>query len=91
MEAEFSSIRGGLRWALAVVEVACWGRPEEGLIDRRGSPWDQEWRRPSAADKRKAIQREILGKEIEASLRRAAEAGEFQAVAERLFKLARGC
>jgi hypothetical protein len=78
-------------WALTMVEAACWDRPEEELIDRRGSPWDEEWRRPSAADKRRAIQREILGKEIEASLRRAAEAGDFQAEAERLFKLARGC
>jgi hypothetical protein len=78
-------------WALTMVEAACWGRSEEELIDRRGSPWDREWRRPSALDKRKAIQREILGKEIEASLRRAADAEDFQAVAERLFKLARGC
>jgi hypothetical protein len=78
-------------WALTMVEAACWDRPEEELIDRRGSPWDEEWRRPSAADKRRAIQREILGKEIEASLRRAAEVGDFQAEAERLFKLARGC
>jgi hypothetical protein len=78
-------------WALTMVERACWGRSEEELIDRRGSPWDREWRRPSAADKRKAIQRETLRNEIEAALRRAAEAEDFQAVAERLFKLARGC
>lgn len=78
-------------WAMTMVEAACWDRPEEELIDRRGSPWDDAWRRPSHADKRRAIQREILGKEIEAALGRAAETGDFQAVAERLFKLARGC
>jgi hypothetical protein len=78
-------------WALTMVEMACWNRSEEALIDRRGSPWDREGRRPSAADKRKAIQREILGNEIEAVLGKTAEAADFPEVAERLFKLARGC
>jgi hypothetical protein len=78
-------------WGMTLVEAAAWGRPEGELADRRASPWDREPRRPSHADKRKAIQREILGHEIEAALRKQAEPAEFPALAQRLLKLARGC
>jgi len=37
-------------------------------VDRSASPWDSEPRRPSHADKRKALQREILQAEIQAVL-----------------------
>ena len=56
----------------SVVEAWAWSRPEEGLMDRSRSPWDAEERRPSHADKRKALQREILREEI----RRCAAAAE---------------
>lgn len=69
---------------------ASYRRREGKLIDRGGSPWDGEWRRPSHADKRKAIRRAILGNEIQAAVGHAAETGDFQAVAERLVELARG-
>jgi len=38
------------------------------LVDRRGSPWDDPDRRPSHADKRKALQREALRSETLAIL-----------------------
>ncbi len=38
----------------SLVEAWAWARREEGLVDRRRSPWDAEERRPSHADKRKA-------------------------------------
>jgi len=44
----------------SVVEAWAWGRVEPELVDRCRSPWDKEERRPSHADKRKALQREIL-------------------------------
>jgi DDE superfamily endonuclease len=55
-------------WLYSLVEVWAWGRPEEGLVDRSASPWDSEPRRPSHADKRKALQREVLAREIEETL-----------------------
>jgi hypothetical protein len=75
-------------WLYSLVEAWAWGRPEGGLVDRGASPWDSEPRRPSHADKRRALQREILGAEIEATLRGRPTKGEIRALAERLLRLA---
>lgn len=72
----------------SVVEAWSWGRAEEDLIERGRCPWDAEDRRPSHADKRKALQREILRKEIRAVVERRAEREEFQDFATRLLDLA---
>jgi DDE superfamily endonuclease len=72
----------------SVVEVWAWARGEEGLVDRCGAPWDTEGRRPSHADKRKALQREILREEIQAALGGGAEAEEFHDLATRLLNWA---
>ena len=42
--------------------------PVPELVDRSASPWDDGPRRPSHADKRKALQREVLRGEIEEAL-----------------------
>jgi hypothetical protein len=49
------------------VEVWAWACDEEALVDRSRCPWDQEKRRASHADKRKALQRLILREEIRAA------------------------
>jgi DDE superfamily endonuclease len=72
----------------SVVEAWAWARSEEELVDRCQSPWDTEERRPSHADKRKALQREILGEEMRAALGQGAEAQEFYALATRLLNWA---
>jgi hypothetical protein len=72
----------------SVVEAWAWARAEEELVDRRRSPWDTEDRRPSHADKRKALQREILREEIQTALGEGAEAQEFQDLATRLLNWA---
>jgi hypothetical protein len=72
----------------SVVEAWAWWRGEEGLVERSGSPWDREERRPSPAEKRKALQGEILGKEIQAALGRRAKRQQFQELAMRLLHLA---
>ena len=72
----------------SVVEAWAWARSEEELMDRCGSPWDTEERRPSHADKRKALQRAILREEIRAALGEGAEAREFHALATRLLNWA---
>ena len=68
----------------SVVEAWAWERGEEELVDRRRSPWDWEYRRPSHADKRKALQREILRSEIQAAVGERTQAREFRDLAARL-------
>ncbi len=60
----------------SVVEAWAWARSEQELVDR--PCWDREQRRPSHADKRKAVQREILREEIQAVLGQRADAEELQ-------------
>lgn len=55
-------------WMYSIVEAWAWERSDEELVDRSNSPWDDSTRRPSHADKRKALQREVLRDEIEAIL-----------------------
>ena len=72
----------------SAVEAWAWGRAEEELVGRGRSPWDTEERRPSHADKRKALQREILREEIQAATESRAEWQEFHDLATRLLDLA---
>ena len=47
-------------WVHTLVELWGWNRPVEQLSDRTESPWDDADRRPSHADRRKTLQREML-------------------------------
>jgi hypothetical protein len=51
-------------WMYSLVEAWAWDKGEGELVDRSASPWDSEPRRPSHADKRKALQRQILRQHI---------------------------
>jgi hypothetical protein len=51
-------------WAYTLVELWAWDKPEEELVDRSRSPWDDQPRRPSHADRRKALLRETLRNEF---------------------------
>ena len=75
-------------WAHTVVELWAWDRPEGALVDRRASPWDAEWRRPSHADRRKALLREVLRAEIRAATSGPGQTAKLKALAERLLLLA---
>lgn len=44
-------------WAHTLVELWAWDKPKAALGDRTASPWDDPARRPSHADRRKALQR----------------------------------
>jgi hypothetical protein len=72
----------------SVVEAWAWSRGEAELVDRSRAPWDAEPRRPSHADRRKALQREILVEEIRAVVWGRAQAAELRALALRLLDLA---
>ena len=72
-----------------MTEAWAWDRAEEGLVGHRSaSPWDDEPRRPSHADKRRAWRRELLTAEIHAALRPGVTEKEIAAAAERLLSLA---
>ena len=75
-------------WMYSVVETWAWDKAEEELVDRCASPWDNQPRRPSHNDKRKALQREVLRTEIEEALAGEPTKESFRALAERLLALA---
>jgi hypothetical protein len=52
-------------WAHTLTEVWAWGRSAESLCDRSDRPWDDPGRRPSHADRRRALQREMLATEFQ--------------------------
>jgi hypothetical protein len=51
-------------WLHTLIELWAWDQPRAALGDRSASPWDDPERRPSHADRRKALQRQALGEEF---------------------------
>lgn len=51
-------------WLYSLVELTCWDRPVEELVDRSDRSWDNPDRRPSHADRRRRIRREMLEKQF---------------------------
>jgi hypothetical protein len=51
-------------WLHTLIEVWAWAQPHQAVCDRSASPWDDPSRRPSHADRRKALQRHCLGEEF---------------------------
>jgi hypothetical protein len=54
-------------WMHTLVELWAWNRPHAELCDRSDSPWDDAKRRPSHADRRKALRRHIMQNELSAA------------------------
>jgi hypothetical protein len=54
-------------WLATLVEVWAWGRRKGRLVDRSACPWDDATRRPSHADRRRAVQRAGLRAEYQAA------------------------
>ena len=50
-------------WMQTLMECWAWHKPAAEICDRSDSPWDDPDRRPSHADRRKALRRTILHKE----------------------------
>jgi hypothetical protein len=75
-------------WMYSSVEAWAWDRAEQELVDRSASPWDAEPRRPSHADKRKALQLQLLRQEIEAVLSGPPNPQRYRELAEKLLALA---
>jgi len=54
-------------WMHTLVELWAWNRPHAELCNRSDSPWDDPERRPSHADRRKALRRQIMQNELSAA------------------------
>jgi hypothetical protein len=72
----------------SLVEAWAWPQSAEVLVDRQASPWDSEPRRPSHQDKRKALQKEVLQKEIAEALAGPPSQEKIRALGQRLLELA---
>ncbi len=75
-------------WAYTLVELEAWHRPERQLVDRSASPWDAEPRRPSHADRHKALRRQCLREEYRAALSGRGQKQKLKRLTRRLLKLA---
>lgn len=51
-------------WMHSLVELWSWNRSHQQLCDRSDSPWDDPERRPSHADRRKALRQLIMRNEL---------------------------
>lgn len=51
-------------WMHTLVELWAWNKKDEQLVDRSDSPWDDLTRRPSHANRRKALRAQILQHEL---------------------------
>ena len=56
------------QWMYTLVELCSWDVTKPNLTDRSHRPWDNPDRRPSHADRRSTITREMLGKQFLATL-----------------------
>jgi hypothetical protein len=75
-------------WMYTLVEAWAWDKLEVEVVDRSASPWDREPRRASHADKRKALQREVLQAEINEALSGRPTKQRMRELAQRLLDLA---
>jgi DDE superfamily endonuclease len=74
-------------WWHTLVELWAWTRPQGRLSDRSASPWDDPERRPSHADKRKALRQDCLREEIQTAQGHGPQGRRFRRVLRRLLAL----
>jgi hypothetical protein len=75
-------------WMHTLVELWAWEIPKETLCDRSDSPWDDPERRPSHANRRKALRRCIIDYHFSVITRSVWLPRKIQQLAERLVQMA---
>lgn len=75
-------------WLYGLVELESWDLTSEQLVDRSDRPWDNPSRRPSHADRRRWIAREMLRTEFLGDLHITPDQGKIQERFECLLSLA---
>jgi hypothetical protein len=76
-------------WMHTLIELWAWPRSYGQICDRRLSPWDDPMRRPSHADRRKALQCWCIDNEIQRAGGRRRMAPKFARLLGRLLRLVR--
>lgn len=74
-------------WWHTLIELWAWHRPVKELLQRQLSPWDDEERRPSHADKRNALRRQCLENEFRAGAIRGGVSRQIQNLWHRVVRL----
>jgi hypothetical protein len=75
-------------WVYTLTELCTWDQEKSELSDRTDRPWDNSERRPSHADRRRTIAREMLRKQILVALPRALNNHYFRTLIEQVIALA---
>jgi len=75
-------------WAHTLVECWAWHKPAAELCDRSNSPWDDPDRRPSHADRRKALRRQTLHNEYSSLTAKHRLSSKIRSLYQRLLQLA---
>lgn len=75
-------------WMYTLVELWAWRRKASSLTHRDDSPWDTPDRRPSHADRRKALQAACLAKEFSHCLPHPLLPRKFRTLLKRLLRIA---
>ena len=75
-------------WVYTLVELCCWDQQKSQLADRSDRSWDNPDRRPSHADRRRTIAREMLRNPILAALPRTLNNYYFRTLLEHVIALA---
>ena len=75
------------QWMYTLVEICSWNNSNEHLADRSDRPWDNPDRRPSHADKRRVISREMLENRFFAALPNIPQFAEIQRVITDVIRL----
>lgn len=75
-------------WVFTLIELWAWKRSAQQLTHRDDSPWDDAERRPSHADRRKALQAACLAEELSAALPTGPLPQKIRDVLQRLLRIA---
>jgi DDE superfamily endonuclease len=75
-------------WLFTLIELWAWNKPHEAICDRAASPWDKPERRPSHADRLRALRQEILRQEYSQAAPRIRPTRKIQRFIEHLLALA---
>ena len=75
-------------WMISLVELWAWDLPASELCDRSDRPWDDACRRPSHADRRRALGRRCLEGELSQLVSAHPDQDQIRPLVEELLKLA---
>ena len=78
-------------WLHTLTELWAWSRSEEELVHRQDSPWDDGHRRPSHADRRKALQAACLEREFSQPVPQPQMQQKFRTLLGRLLRITLSC